>query len=103
MLNTEFYINKSFKEQVESNLTNPFSSTKKMPIIIVLIKYNTRATSLFFWKHKEPDIQGIVQLFIVSWETMYVLIIRVLFKLKFMLVLQIKDLKTQHTILFFEF
>ena len=50
MLNTEFYINKSFKEQVESNLTNPFSSTKKMPIIIVLIKYNTRATSLFFLK-----------------------------------------------------
>ena len=57
-----------------------------------------------FWflikKQKEQDIKVFSSMVFVSWIAMYVLVICVVLKIKFMLIIKEKYLKTEHTILF---
>ena len=49
MFNLGLKINKSFREQVESNLALTFSSTTIKPIRIVIRRYNTRYISFIIF------------------------------------------------------
>ena len=58
MLNYELNTNKAFKEQIESNMENTFSSTTMTPIIIVSRKENTLVLSLMIFHENRKNMMS---------------------------------------------
>ena len=105
MLNPELNINREFKEQVVINMTTSFSGATMLPVIKVVKKGNTCVILLlmFYENRKNRKFNVFSSIFYRIMEIyIYVLIICVVPKLKFMSQLNYKGFKTEHTILFQE-
>ena len=103
MSNSILRIIKAFKEQVGSNLYLIFDYKTMAPIRKLSRKYNTRVISLLmFYANIKNIISEVLSsaVYCIMDNYQYVLIICVASKLN--LIFQIKDLKTQHSMIFQE-